>query len=106
MPTIIPKCTDETATVVRAVRRRLVRRPAPPRPAAPTETPADDARPLLRLAAVCPRCGSRPALRVTEELVRALKEAPGETRLGTYQCQRRGCGTIYDLVAEAYHRSE
>ena len=53
---------------------------------------------LLRVAAACPRCGSRPALRVEETAARVLREAPG-ARIGTYQCQRRGCGTIYDLFA-------
>ncbi len=55
---------------------------------------------LVRLATSCPRCGSRPALRVTEDLVRGI-HAPGEpTRIGTYQCHRRGCGTIYDLYVD------
>jgi hypothetical protein len=60
---------------------------------------------LLRLAVSCPRCGSRPALRVTEETVRAVVEAAEEDRLGTYQCHRRGCGTIYDLTAAAYQNA-
>jgi hypothetical protein len=51
---------------------------------------------LLRLAVSCPGCGTRPALRFTEELVRTLRE-PGSARIGTYQCQQRGCGAIYDL---------
>lgn len=54
---------------------------------------------LLRLAASCPRCGARPALRVAEETARALYRGDPEARIGTYQCQRRGCGTIYDLLA-------
>ena len=55
---------------------------------------------LVRLNTSCPRCGSRPALRVTEDLVRGMN-APGElTRIGTYQCHRRGCGTIYDLYVD------
>ena len=57
---------------------------------------------LLRLATSCPRCASRPALRVTEEMVRALRAEPARRRLGTYQCQRRGCGYVYDLFAAAY----
>lgn len=61
---------------------------------------------LLRLAASCPRCGSRPAMRVTETLVRCLRTEPAAARVGTYQCQRRGCGTIYDLTASAYQRGE
>lgn len=57
---------------------------------------------LLRPAASCPRCGQRPALRITEALARdALAYDPRE-RVGTYQCQRRHCGIIYELTAAAY----
>ncbi len=86
-------------------RRRLVRMP-PPRVAAP-EADASPAGPgrLLRVAASCPRCGARPAMRVTEAMVEALAGADAGMRLGTYQCQRRGCGAIYDLVASAYLRA-
>ncbi len=54
---------------------------------------------LLRLSASCPRCGSRPAIRITEETARLLQGHRQGARLGTFQCQRRGCGTIYDLFA-------
>ena len=54
---------------------------------------------LLRVAASCPRCGARPALRVAEETARTLYTGSPGARIGTYQCQRRGCGTIYDLFA-------
>jgi hypothetical protein len=54
---------------------------------------------LLRPAASCPGCGSRPALRVTHPLRAAARERPPEERLATYQCQRRGCGQVYPLVA-------
>lgn len=84
--------------------------PAGQRPTTPTSIvppgPVGDGAPgrpgprggrLVRLTTSCPRCGSRPALRVTEDLVRGIN-APGEsTRIGTYQCHRRGCGTIYDI---------
>lgn len=60
---------------------------------------------LLRLAASCPRCGSRPAVRITPEVVQAVSgHAPGE-RLGTYQCQRRRCGAIFDLAARAFQQA-
>ena len=55
---------------------------------------------LVRLATSCPRCGSRPALRVTEDLVRGMNAPEETTRIGTYQCHRRGCGTIYDLYVD------
>ena len=55
---------------------------------------------LVRLTTSCPRCGSRPALRVTEELVRGIDAPEEPTRIGTYQCHRRGCGTIYDLYVD------
>lgn len=58
--------------------------------------------PLLRLAATCPRCGSRPALRITECLVAAMRDQTPDAQVSTYQCQRRGCGTIYPIPAHAY----
>jgi hypothetical protein len=60
---------------------------------------------LLRLASSCPRCGSRPAVRVSPEVVQALSAHPPETRLATYQCQRRRCGAIFDLVARAFQQA-
>ncbi|HEX6369519.1 MAG TPA: hypothetical protein VF006_11435 [Longimicrobium sp.] len=60
---------------------------------------------LLRLDASCPRCGSRPAVRVSAEVVQALAAHPPETRLATYQCQRRRCGAIFDLSARAFQRA-
>jgi len=60
---------------------------------------------LLRLGVSCPRCGSRPALRVTEDAVRAVAHHPPGERLGTYQCQRRQCGTVYELTAAAYQNA-
>lgn len=61
---------------------------------------------LLRLAARCPDCGARPALRISASAAAdARRHAPGE-RLGTYQCHRRRCGTVYDLRAAAYQRAE
>lgn len=56
---------------------------------------------LVRLTTSCPRCGSRPAMRVTEELVRGINTPEELTRIGTYQCHRRGCGTIYDLYVDS-----
>lgn len=67
----------------------------------PSSSPAPDPVRLLRLAATCPRCGARPAMRVTEALVRAMQREDAETRIATYQCQRRGCGAVYDIAAAA-----
>ncbi|HLL81156.1 MAG TPA: hypothetical protein VK420_00840 [Longimicrobium sp.] len=79
-----------------------LRRPAPHSPA----SAADGAdRRLLRVAASCPRCASRPALRVTPAAVRALDGTDPAIRVGTYQCQRRGCGALYDLSAEAFQKA-
>lgn len=61
---------------------------------------------LLRLASNCPRCGSRPALRITGEMAKLLTDEAQGARLGTYQCQRRGCGAIYDLVAGEFLAEE
>lgn len=73
-------------------------------------TPRDGGAPgedqLLRLASNCPRCGSRPALRITGEMARLLTDEAQGARLGTYQCQRRGCGAIYDLVAGEFLERE
>ena len=79
--------------------RRVVRRPVAnvPTPVSEPQEPR-----LLRPAATCPRCGARPAMRVTEAMVEALAGHPADERVGTYQCQRRGCGAIYDLTASAY----
>jgi hypothetical protein len=84
--------------------RRVLRRP--PLLSRPVE-PAEEDEPgrLLRPAASCPRCGARPAMRITETMVRALSGEEAGTRVGTYQCQRRGCGAIYDLLAAAYLRA-
>ncbi|HYR08397.1 MAG TPA: hypothetical protein VEQ60_11530 [Longimicrobium sp.] len=73
----------------------------------PVYAPPEDPVPgrLMRLAASCPRCGSRPAVRVAPEVVHALAAHPPETRLATYQCQRRRCGAIFDLPARAFQQA-
>ena len=70
----------------------------------PAELAADSPR-LLRLAASCPRCGSRPAVRVTQAVVQAMARQPPGARLGTYQCHRRRCGAIFDLTARAFQQA-
>jgi|SRR5215218_1857209 len=88
--------------------RRVLRPGARPaiavRDSAAAVTGEPDGR-LLRPAAACPRCGARPALRVTTALVRALAGQAASVRVGTYQCQRRGCGAIYDISVGAYQRA-
>lgn len=85
---------------------------APPRPpgAHAPEGAAREEEPsgaqLLRLASNCPRCGCRPALRISGEVARILTDEAQGTLLGTYQCQRRGCGAIYDLVAGEFLEQE
>ena len=73
----------------------------------PVPAPPDDslAGRLLRLSASCPRCGSRPAVRVSAEVVHALAAHAPDARLATYQCQRRRCGAIFDLVARAFQQA-
>jgi DNA-directed RNA polymerase subunit RPC12/RpoP len=68
------------------------------------ELPADSLR-LLRLAASCPRCGSRPAVRVTQAVVQAMARQQPESRMATYQCQRRRCGAIFDIPARAFQQA-
>ena len=60
---------------------------------------------LLRLAAACPKCGSRPALRITDKLAAAVEVQQPETVLTTYQRQRRACGHVYEITAAAYQAS-
>lgn len=84
--------------------RRVVRRPAAARRPAPA--PARGPEVLLRPAAACPRCGARPAMRVTAAMVEALHGRPEDERVATYQCQRRGCGAVYDLTAAACLHAE
>ena len=88
---------------------RSVTRTRPPAAWAP-ESAGREGEPteaqLLRLASNCPRCGSRPALRITGEVAKLLADEAQGSRLGTYQCQRRGCGAIYDLVAGEFLAEE
>ena len=49
----------------------------------------------------CPACGTRPALRVSGWLVERIAGEDPSRRLLSYRCQRRGCGTIYDLLVGA-----
>lgn len=49
----------------------------------------------------CPRCGTRPALRVSGWVVEKLVGEPPERRVESYRCQRRNCGAIYDITAGA-----
>jgi hypothetical protein len=71
----------------------------------PPAVMAAESVPLLRLAASCPQCGSRPAVRVTPAVVQAMARQPPEARMGTYQCHRRRCGAIFDLAARAFQRA-
>lgn len=74
----------------------------PPTPPSPSPEPAER---LLRLAATCPRCGARPAMRVTDTMVHAMRNEDAGARIATYQCQRRGCGAVYDIPASACLRA-
>lgn len=88
---------------------RFAARTRPPAPWDPESAAPDGESPqaqLLRLASNCPRCGSRPALRITGEVAKLLADEAQGARLGTYQCQRRGCGAIYDLVAGEFLAEE
>jgi len=44
-------------------------------------------------------------MRVTAAMVHAMRGHPADERVATYQCQRRGCGAVYDLTADAYLRA-
>ncbi|HEX6911275.1 MAG TPA: hypothetical protein VF142_12805 [Longimicrobium sp.] len=71
----------------------------------PAAADAADPLRLLRLAASCPRCGSRPAVRVTRAVVQAMMRHQPEVRMATYQCHRRRCGAIFDLTARAFQQA-
>jgi hypothetical protein len=43
---------------------------------------------------------------VCEALVEGVRDEPPERRVGSYKCQRRSCGVIYDIPAAAYQRAE
>jgi hypothetical protein len=76
-------------------------------PNAPTTLPSarQERMPLLRLAVSCPRCGARPAVRVTPTLVGMLSSEPADLHLATYQCHRTKCQHVYDITAGAYHKA-
>jgi len=94
-----PEPPPERPPARRVVRRRAAMLASRPAPAPP------DPELLLRPAAACPRCGARPAMRVTAAMVHAMSGHPADERVATYQCQRRGCGAVYDLTADAYLRA-
>ena len=83
---------------------RGIRRPAS---SLPPKSPAPEPPALLRPLATCPRCGARPAMRIAPVFALILKHAPlsASDRVATYQCQRRGCGAVYDLTADAFQRA-
>jgi hypothetical protein len=56
---------------------------------------------LYAAMAGCPRCGTRPALRLSGWVVQKVAGEPSERKVGSYKCQRRNCGIIYDLTAGA-----
>jgi len=103
----IPPRADPMRPAIRRVLRPLPRAPMvlfDEPPAGPEGAESGEGR-LLRPAAACPRCGARPAMRVTAAMVRAVAGMPAGVRVATYQCQRRGCGAIYDIGAGAYLRA-
>jgi hypothetical protein len=57
------------------------------------------------LAAVCPRCGWRPAIRTFAAMVEAALDLDPETPCMSMKCQRRGCETTYIITARAYHNA-
>jgi hypothetical protein len=61
---------------------------------------------MCRVLASCPACGARPALRVSAWVVERLREEDPGRRVASYQCQRRSCGTIYDIPAGAVRDPE
>ena len=66
--------------------------------------PAGGSR-LLRLAATCPGCGSRPAVRITETMAKITEGCAPDRRLATYRCQNRHCRRIFALTAAAHQQA-
>jgi hypothetical protein len=61
---------------------------------------------LCGVPASCPACGARPALRLSAWLVERLRAEDPRRRVGSYKCQRRSCGRIYDILAGAVAEAE
>ena len=57
---------------------------------------------LLRLAVSCPRCGSRPSVRITEQMRDMMMRAERDELMESVQCQRRQCACIYEVTARAF----
>ena len=53
--------------------------------------------PELRATVVCPKCGTRPAVRFPGWLLDEHANDPPTRIVQTYQCHRRGCGNIYPI---------
>lgn len=59
---------------------------------------------LLRLAALCPGCGRRPAIRATNRMVQLARQCEPDEVLLSHQCAN--CRAIYPLAAVAYQCAE
>lgn len=57
---------------------------------------------LLRLAAECPECGARPAIRLYPWTPGQYRDWPGGKPVEEYQCRAHGCRTRYIIHARAY----
>lgn len=65
----------------------------------------DDDERLRELSVACPKCGRRPAHRITEVVRKVFLGLPEDMLVGTIQCQARECRCIFDLTARAYQRA-
>jgi hypothetical protein len=61
---------------------------------------------LYGVLASCPRCGARPALRLSGWLLERVRHEDPHRRAASYKCQRRSCGAIYDILAGAVRSEE
>ena len=55
---------------------------------------------LLVPAVTCPRCGRRPALRISVFERNAKRDIDDEQEVLSYKC--RNCGEVYGITARAY----
>lgn len=61
---------------------------------------------MYGVLASCPRCGARPALRVSGWVLERMVDEDPQRRAASYKCQRRSCGEIYDVTAGALRGGE
>lgn len=60
---------------------------------------------LLALDVECPKCGTKPNIRVTGAFLELVQEAPPEHVLGTWECQGPRCSEMVEITAGVIQRA-